>query len=137
SWPLLAIVLTGPLLISLKAAPPRYDHIIVVMEENRTPTQIIGDLANAPYITSLAEGGVQFSSMFGLVHPSQPNYIHLFSGDSQGIDSDNLPSNFSTTDTGSYPFRAANLAASLIAAGFTFAGYSEQLEAADTSDWAD
>src|SRR6185436_11952891 len=78
------------------AAPlPRYDHIVIVMEENRTPTQIIGDRVNAPYINSLADGGVKIGSMFAEVHPSQPNYIHLFSGDYQGIVDDDLPSNFS------------------------------------------
>src|SRR5437867_1438341 len=52
------------------AAPPRYDHVVVVIEENRTPAQIIGDLADAPYVTWLANGGVQLSSMYALVHPS-------------------------------------------------------------------
>ena len=107
------------------------------MEENRTPGQIIGDLVNAPYITSLATGGVSFASMFALIHPSQPNYIQLFSGSNQGVEDDNLPPNFSTTQTSTYPFRTANLGAELIAAGFTFAGFSEQLEAAGTEDWAD
>jgi phosphatidylinositol-3-phosphatase len=119
------------------AAPPRYDHIIIVVEENRTPTQIIGDLVNAPYINSLANAGVKIGSMFAEVHPSQPNYIHLFSGDNQGITSDSLPPNFSTVPTASYPFRTPNMAAELIAAGFSFAGYSEELESAGTNDWAD
>ena len=52
------------------AAPPRYDHVVVVIEENRTAGQIIGDQVNAPYITSLANGGVVLGSMFAIVHPS-------------------------------------------------------------------
>ncbi|HXJ58570.1 MAG TPA: alkaline phosphatase family protein [Verrucomicrobiae bacterium] len=122
---------------SLQAAPPRFDHVVIVMEENRTPGQIIGDLVNAPYLTSLANGGVRIGSMFALLHPSQPNYLHLFSGSNQGVIDDGLPPNFSPVPTGAYPFRAVNLGASLIAAGFTFAGFSEQLEAATTNDWAD
>ena len=119
------------------ALPPRYDHVVIVMEENRTAGQIMGDLVNAPYINSLASGGVKIGAMFAEVHPSQPNYIHLFSGDHQGVTDDNLPPNFSTTPTATYPFRTPNLAAELIAAGFTFAGYSEELESAGTNDWAD
>jgi|GEM_PF-756728 hypothetical protein len=123
--------------LALHGAPPRYDHVVIVIEENRTPGQIIGDLNNAPYITSLATGGVSLASMFALVHPSQPNYLELFSGSNQGVVDDGLPPNFSTTPTSTYPFHAANLGAELIAAGFTFAGFSEQLEAAGTEDWAD
>ncbi len=107
------------------------------MEENRTPGQIIGDLANAPYITSLATGGVQMASMFAIEHPSQPNYLQLFSGSNQDVVDDNLPPNFSTTPTSTYPFGTPNLGAELIAAGFTFAGFSEELESAGATDWAD
>lgn len=125
------------LLPNVSAAPHRYDHVVVVMEENRTEGQIIGDRVNAPYLNTLADGGVTFSSMYALTHPSQPNYIHLFSGASQGVTSDNLPDDFSTTPTSAYPWKTANLGAEIMAAGFTFAGYSEQLEAAGAADRAD
>ena len=123
--------------LTLSAAPPRYDHVVIVVEENRTPAQIIGDLVNAPYINSLASAGVRLSSYFAIEHPSQPNYLQLFSGANQGVVDDNLPPNFSTTPTSSYPFTAPNLAAEIIAAGFTFAGYCDELESADATDWAD
>src|SRR3954451_12793183 len=85
------------------AAPPRYDHIVIVVEENRTPGQIIGDRVNAPYINTLADGGVRIGSIFALLHPSQPNYLHMFSGDNQGVVDDNLPPNFSTVNMATYP----------------------------------
>ena len=135
--PLLLVTFLSASSFVLFAAPPRYDHVVIVVEENRTPGQIIGDLSNAPYITSLATGGVSFASMFALVHPSQPNYLELFSGSNQGVVDDGLPPNFSTTPTSTYPFRTANLGAELINAGFTFAGYSEEIESAGTVDWAD
>lgn len=119
------------------AAPHRYDHVVIVVEENRTVTQIIGDLVNAPYINSLANNGVKMGSMFAITHPSQPNYIHLFSGADQGVLDDNLPPNFSTTPTGTYPFRTLNLGHEIINAGFTFAGYCDELEVAGANDWAD
>lgn len=55
----------------------------------------------------------------------------------QGVLDDNLPPNFSTTPTGTYPFTTPNLGAEIIAAGFTFAGYCEELESAGATDWAD
>ena len=55
--------------------------------------------------------------MHAETHPSQPNYLALFSGDTQGVDDDTCPLTFS----------GPNLASELIAAGYTFAGYSEDL----------
>ena len=107
--------------VTALALPPRYDHVVVVVEENRTFGQIIGDTVNAPYISSLASGGVSFNNMFSITHPSQPNYLHLFAGSAQGIIDDSLIT--------TYPFTSANLGAELIAAGFTFRGYSEYLNA--------
>jgi hypothetical protein len=109
------------------AAPPRYDHVVVVIEENRTFGQVVGDTVNAPYITSLANGGVSFNSIFAETHPSQPNYLHLFSGSNQGITTDSL--------IVGYPFTTPNLGAELIAAGFTFRGYCEGLRAVGDADY--
>jgi hypothetical protein len=137
SW-MFAIGLCLAVVQQTQAAPHRYDHVVIVMEENRTATQIIGDRVDAPYINTLADGGVHLGSMYAIMHPSQPNYLHLLSGDNQGVTDDNLPSNFSTTPTSTYPFVTGNLGAEIVSAGFTFAGFSEQLEVAGTTnDWAD
>ncbi|MBP7949800.1 MAG: DNRLRE domain-containing protein [Verrucomicrobiales bacterium] len=130
-------VLTGSVLSCASAAPPRYDHVVIVVEENRTAGQIVGDTINAPYITSLAAGGVSIGRMFAHEHPSQPNYLQLFSGANQGVVDDELPPNFSTTSTSTYPFVSLNLGRELLDAGFTFAGFSEDLEMAGAADWAD
>jgi acid phosphatase len=100
------------------AAVPRFDHVVIVMEENHAYSQIIGSPA-APYINSLAAGGALMTQSFGLTHPSQPNYIALFSGSTQGVITD-----------GVYPhsqFTAPNLGAKMIAAGFSFGGFSETM----------
>ena len=57
--------------------------------------------------------------MYGITHPSQPNYFALFSGSTQGI-----------RDDRKYNVSAPNLANNLIAAGLTFATYSEGLPVA-------
>ncbi len=97
---------------------PRPDHIVIVVEENHAYTQIMGS-ASAPYINSLAVGGVLMTQSYGITHPSQPNYIALFSGATQGVINDSV-----------YPhsqFTAPNLGAKLLAAGLTFGGYSQTM----------
>ena len=98
---------------------PNFDHIIVVVEENHTYGQVIGNFGAAPYINSLAAGGASFTNAFGIEHPSQPNYLDLFSGSNQGVNGNVTSPNA--------PFSTTNLAASLISSGRTFTGYSESL----------
>ena len=99
---------------------PQHDHVVIVIMENHAYASIIGS-SNAPYINSLANDslGANFTQSYGLTHPSQPNYIMLFSGSNQGVTSNDNPA--------SVPFNTANLGASLIAASYTFNGYSEDL----------
>ena len=102
------------------AQVPTPAHVLIVIEENHDYTQIIGSSA-APYINALAadSSAALLTQSYGLTHPSQPNYIMFFSGSNQGVIDDNLPSGL--------PFLTANLGASLIYAGKTFTGYSEDL----------
>jgi phosphatidylinositol-3-phosphatase len=110
-----ALAVTG-LTGTAHAATPTYDHIVVVIEENHSYSEIVGN-ANAPYITSLANGGAKMTQSFAVTHPSQPNYLALYSGSTQGTTSDSCPHTFS----------AENLGHQLLAAGKTFAGYSETM----------
>lgn len=95
---------------------PRPDHIVIVIEENYSYSQMI-DSPNAPYINRLAAQGAVFTQSFGITYPSQPNYLALFSGSTQGITDNSCPHTFTTP----------NLGQALLAAGLTFAGYSEDL----------
>src|SRR5882672_11552076 len=83
---------------------PRPDHVVIVIEENRSYSRIINS-SSAPYINSLADQGALFTQSFGIGHPSQPNYLDLFSGSNQGV----------TTDVCPLSFSAPNLGAELIA----------------------
>ena len=94
----------------------RPGHIVLVIEENHAYSQIINS-PDAPYINRLAAQGALFTQSFGITHPSQPNYLALFSGSTQGITDNSCPHTFTTP----------NLGHNLIAAGLTFAGYSEDL----------
>lgn len=72
------------------AAPPPYDHVVIVIEENKAQQNVIGNPA-APYIKWLAQNGANFTNMHGLTHPSQPNYLQFFSGANQGVTSNSVP----------------------------------------------
>jgi hypothetical protein len=98
------------------ALVPRPDHVVIIIEENHEAPQIIGNKA-APYINSLANQGALFTQSFAVSHPSQPNYLQIFSGADQGCTSDSVPPSGA-------PFTTANLGAELLARGLTFGGYS-------------
>ncbi len=99
---------------------PTPDHVIFVIFENHGYEQIMGNSA-APYLNSLVSDSATalFTQSYALTHPSQPNYLMLFSGSDQGVTNDDVPKNL--------PFTSPNLAAGLLQAGRTFGGYSEDL----------
>ena len=100
------------------AAPWSPSHIVVVIEENHAFGQVIGN-PDAPFINKLAAQGALFTDAHGVAHPSQPNYLALFSGSTQDTTGDSA--------VRGTPLRRPNLGAALIAKGYTFAGYSEDL----------
>ncbi|MCH0559373.1 MULTISPECIES: alkaline phosphatase family protein [Streptomyces] len=101
------------------ASVPTPDHVVVVIEENHSYGDVIGDTTDAPYLNSLATQGADFTDSHAITHPSQPNYYDLFSGGNQGITSDScVTPGFSS---------AANLGSELLEAGKTFASYNESL----------
>jgi acid phosphatase len=118
---LLAIALLVVILVPVADAEqlPRPDHIVVVIEENRGYAQIMDKHNSASYIHALAKRGVLFTESHGVTHPSQPNYLALFSGSTQGITNDSCP----------HTFNSDNLASSLLDGGFSFATFSESLPA--------
>jgi phosphatidylinositol-3-phosphatase len=106
---------TGP----QPAAVPEPAHTVVVVMENHSYADIIGNPA-APFINDLARRGALFTRSYAITHPSEPNYLALFSGATQGVADDGCPNRFT----------APNLAADLIKAGKSFAGYAEDLPGA-------
>lgn len=95
---------------------PRPTHVVVVMEENDGYAQIIGS-ASAPYINALATQGALFTHSHAITHPSQPNYLALFSASTQSVTDDSCPQTFA----------GQNLASELLSAGASFGGYSESM----------
>jgi phosphatidylinositol-3-phosphatase len=106
---------------------PVYDHIVIVVEENKDFEQILGGKFDAPYIRKLATEGAVFERMFGEEHFSQGNYFWLFSGSNQNVGFfDRVPSKENHPD---YPFKASSLGEQLIKKGLSFKGYAEDLPA--------
>jgi phosphatidylinositol-3-phosphatase len=71
--------------IEWPAGLPVYDHIVIVVEENKDYDQIIDNPA-APYINdTLCAEGASLTQMFGEEHNSQGNYFWLFSGSNHNI----------------------------------------------------
>lgn len=62
-----------------------YDHVVVVVLENHGYSEIVGS-PDAAYINgTLISSGVLITNAYGEQHPSQPNYLWLFSGSNQGV----------------------------------------------------
>src|SRR6266480_2142400 len=85
------MMLSGP--ASAVVTVPRFDHVVIVVMENKNYGDIIGRPDEVPYLSRLAAAGAVFSNSYAITHPSQPNYLALFSGSTQGVTSDNCPQN--------------------------------------------
>jgi hypothetical protein len=110
---------SSPLVPSVPGAVPRPDHVLVVVFENKNDEQIV-DNPQASYLTGLAHQGANLTDAHGEAHPSQPNYVALFSGSTQHVTDDACPQELGGVPT---------LAGQLVAAGLSFTGFSEGLPA--------
>jgi phosphatidylinositol-3-phosphatase len=131
-------VLLGTRLASAEPAPiPRYEHIFVIVEENRTADEIIGN-PGAPNINRLATAYGNATNFYAESHPSEPNYIAMVGGDTFGIHDDdsiickprNPSADCKDSDEDGYvdhTIAAPNLAQQLDAHGLSWKGYFESL----------
>lgn len=94
-------------------------HVIIVIEENHGYDQIIGS-DSAAYINKLAHEGAIFTDSHGITHPSQPNYLGIFSGTTQGVTGDQCLQD-------STSFTTPNLAEALIKKKYSFKGFAETI----------
>src|SRR3974390_1284663 len=61
-----------------------FDHVLVIMFENQYRGYVLGN----PYMRRLSRQGVQLSNYFGVMHPSQTNYIASIAGALCNVSSD-------------------------------------------------
>ncbi|HEX7124997.1 MAG TPA: alkaline phosphatase family protein [Thermodesulfobacteriota bacterium] len=99
------------------AAPrvPRYDHVFVIVEENRRHDAVIGNPA-APTINHLAGTYGLATRYYGVVRPSQGNYVAMLAGSFFGI-RDNRP----------HVLDRESLVDQLDAAGISWKGYFQSI----------
>jgi len=112
---------------------PVYNHIVIVVEENKTYEAIIGS-KDAPYINdTLKAEGANLTQMYAEEHVSQGNYFWLFSGSNQNVGFYDII--LDRNNNVNYPFTARNLGEQLINKELSFNGYAESLPAiGDTVD---
>ena len=111
-----------PSVPSNNATPP-FAHIVVVVEENHSFSEIVGN-PQAPYINSLASAGVLLTNYHALSHPSEPNYFALYAG-----------STFGVQDDGNYSEPDPTLATILQGNGESFIGYVESGSPQQHNPW--
>jgi phospholipase C len=116
---------------------PRYDHIFVIMEENKDYGQIIGS-KDAPTIGSLAKTYGVATQFFAETHPSEPNYVALVGGSTYGIRDDDafychaddtrkFCRNAKKPGYPNHTISGPSLASQLQSAGLTWKNYNESL----------
>jgi phospholipase C len=141
-----ALVLASSSATALAAgAMPRYSHVFVIIEENHTTDEIIGNAA-APTITRLAREYGFASNFYGISHPSEPNYIALVGGDTFGIADDDAITckpamqkwgceKSGRTGYVDHTVAGRNLASQLEAAGLSWKGYFEDIPQGGSLIW--
>ena len=116
---------------------PRFDHVFVIVEENKEYAQIVGGV-DAPNIARLARTFGDASKFYGEVHPSEANYVALLGGDTFGIHDDDAfyckpglkDPNCPAAGRPGYPDHTVatpHLGDQLKAAGLSWKGYFENL----------
>jgi hypothetical protein len=66
---------------------PAFSHVFVIVLENHDLSEIVGS-PGAPYLNQLIDRFGLATAYTSIRHPSQPNYLALFSGDTQGVKDD-------------------------------------------------
>ena len=97
-------------------AIPSFDHVVVVVFENKEESAVLGR-RDAPTFNAMAKRYARLTRYYGVTHPSLPNYVALVSGTTAGI----------TTDCTSCMVNARNLADTLESTGRTWKTYAQGL----------
>ncbi|HEX7495194.1 MAG TPA: alkaline phosphatase family protein [Candidatus Limnocylindrales bacterium] len=103
----------GPTATPPAANLPNFSHVYVIVFENKEYSSIVGS-SSAPYINSLISQYGLSTNFTAERHPSEPNYIALTSGGTQGV-----------TDDGVYNLGVANLFDQVTTSGRTWKAYQQ------------
>jgi hypothetical protein len=92
---------------------PSFRHVYLIIDENKVYASVVGS-KRAPYLNSLIARYGLATAFYAEAHPSEPNYIALVSGGTQGVTSD-----------GTYNLTAPSLFDQLDSAGKTWHVYAQ------------
>ncbi len=98
---------------------PLFPHVFLVMEENHSFSDVIGN-SNMPYLNGLASANGLATQYYADAHPSLPNYFALTTGEGTSI-TGTLGDSFDGVVT------QDNVVRALTAAGKTWKSYAESL----------
>lgn len=96
-------------------AVPAFAHIYQIIFENHESSAIVGS-SQAPYLNALISQYGLATDYDAVAHPSQPNYLAIFSGSTQGI-----------TDDGIHSFAGMNLADQIESSGRTWRVFAQNV----------
>jgi hypothetical protein len=102
---------------------PVPDHIVIVIEENHSLTQVM-DSEAIPFLQELTAAGALLTNVHAITHPSLPNYIALFAGSTEGVIANVCP----------LVLKGPNLRSALAQVGRSFVGYAEDLPTVGAQD---
>ncbi len=94
---------------------PNFSHVYVLMLENHEYQKIVSS-PDAPYMNGLIAQYGLATNYLSIAHPSQPNYLAIFSGSTQGV-----------TDDSPHTIMASNLADQLESAGKTWKLFEQNI----------
>ena len=101
------------------------DHVVIIVEENRARSTILGNDA-APYINKLANENALATNYRAVTHPSLPNYLAMTSGTTAGITKTCEPGKGCTA-------RVPNITDAIEESGRTWKMYAESMPAPCTA----
>lgn len=127
-----------------RPAVPRYDHILVIIEENQGLQDIV-DKPFTPRLTALAKSYGLATRYYAIVHPSEGNYVAMLGGDNFGIHDDDAyfckPHSPEPTCKGSdapgfpdHTIRTQSLVDQMTAHGLSWTGYFQSLPSPGAMD---
>jgi phosphatidylinositol-3-phosphatase len=85
AFPTETFVATPEQTATLEPLVPNFDHIAILIFENKEFGTVIGN-PNMPIYNQLAEDYTLLTQFYAVMHPSLPNYIAMIGGDTFGID---------------------------------------------------
>jgi hypothetical protein len=102
---------------------PHFAHVFIVLEENHSFSDVVGNTANMPYLNGLISANSLATQYYANAHPSLPNYFELTVGAGTSITG-------TEGDSWDGVVTQDNAVRALIAAGKTWKAYAEALPSA-------